>query len=51
MSLAIILLLVWCVVRTLSFSKWCFENGKIPGGISVIFLCLAVVLSGTVILR
>lgn len=51
MSLAVILILVWCVVRTLSFSKWCFENGKISGGISVIFLCSTVVLSGMVILR
>lgn len=44
-SWLIILASIICIIRMISFGKWCIKDKNICGAISVFFLILCVILS------
>ncbi len=45
LNVLIVALACICVIRTLSYSIWCFKEKNITGGISVIFLAICASIS------
>lgn len=49
LSLIILFVLFYTVIKTLSYGIWCFCNGEITGGVFIIVLCVFLLFSGVVI--
>lgn len=49
LSLVILFVLVYTVVKTFSYGIWCFCNKEVMGGVFITVLCVFLLFSGVMI--